>query len=151
MLRVALLCLLFLPFCLPSVASASIASDIKACASIEGDEQRLDCYDQIARQHADSPAEVAEPRQLTDDVGRKKTVKEIEQELGADWLIYQDLEDLIEACNAGNEQISRFDTSCFSGEYVTGVKQGYLERLQEHRSDSARIKRRIEQSVQLAG
>jgi len=79
-----------------------------------------------------------------------RTEKEIEQELGADWLIYQQLPDLIEACREGNEQIREFDTSCFSGEYVTGVQQGYLEKLQLLRSDSARAERRVENSVQLA-
>jgi len=80
-----------------------------------------------------------------------RTEKEIEQELGADWLIYQQLPDLIEACREGNEQIREFDTSCFSGEYVTGVQQGYLEKLQLQRSDQARAERRVENSVQLAG
>jgi amidophosphoribosyltransferase len=76
---------------------------------------------------------------------------EIEEELGADWLIYQDLEDLIEACREGNEQIMQFDTSCFSGEYVTGVKDGYLEKLQLLRSDKARRKRKKTKArVQLA-
>ena len=71
-----------------------------------------------------------------------RTIEEIQQELGADWLIYQDLDDLIEACREGNESIEQFDTSCFSGEYVTGVKEGYLERLQEQRSDKAKSERR---------
>jgi amidophosphoribosyltransferase len=65
--------------------------------------------------------------------------KEIEQELGADRLIYQGLDDLIEACREGNAGITRFDTSCFSGEYVTGVEDGYLEELQTRRSDQAKL------------
>ena len=76
--------------------------------------------------------------------------KEIEKNLGADWLIYQDLADLIQACREGNNRIKQFDTSCFSGEYITGVQQGYLEQLQNHRSDQARTERRVENSVQLA-
>jgi len=80
-----------------------------------------------------------------------RSEKEIEEELGADWLIYQDLSDLIEACREGNERIVNFDTSCFSGEYITGVQHGYLEQLQQQRSDQARTKRRSEGSVQLAG
>ena len=75
-------------------------------------------------------------------VASGRSVEEIRLELGADWLIYQDLEDLIEACREGNENIPRFDTSCFSGEYVTGVRQGYLDRLQLQRSDQARSERR---------
>ncbi|MDT8319207.1 MAG: amidophosphoribosyltransferase, partial [Xanthomonadales bacterium] len=77
--------------------------------------------------------------------------KQIERELGADWLIYQELPDLIDACREGNERISRFDTSCFSGEYVTGVRQEYLQKLQVQRSDGARAERRVEGESQLAG
>jgi amidophosphoribosyltransferase len=59
--------------------------------------------------------------------------------LGADGLIYQDLEDLIEAARRGNPAITEFDTSCFSGYYVTGdVSPGYLEQLAEQRSDKAK-------------
>jgi amidophosphoribosyltransferase len=76
---------------------------------------------------------------------------EIERELGADWLIYQRLPDLIEACREGNEQITQFDTSCFSGEYPTGVQTEYLEKLQLQRSDEARSQRRHRRSVKLAG
>jgi amidophosphoribosyltransferase len=60
------------------------------------------------------------------------------------------LPDLIEACREGNERIKQFDTSCFSGEYVTGVEDGYLEKLQEQRSDKARKKRRRKSAVQIA-
>jgi len=84
-------------------------------------------------------------------VASGRTEKEIQEELGADWLIYQDLPDLIEACREGNELISQFDTSCFSGEYITGVQPGYLEKLQKQRSDVARTERRIKQTIQLAG
>jgi amidophosphoribosyltransferase len=62
--------------------------------------------------------------------------------IGADWLIYQDLEDLI-ACarKKGNKNIKRFDTSCFSGDYVTGdVDQDYLDHIEQHRNDAAKAK-----------
>jgi amidophosphoribosyltransferase len=80
-----------------------------------------------------------------------RSVEEIQRKLGADWLIYQDLKDLIEACREGNERITRFDTSCFSGEYITGVQDGYLEKLEAQRSDEARKKRATKPSVQLVG
>ncbi|MEY4195655.1 MAG: hypothetical protein RLZZ226_2023 [Pseudomonadota bacterium] len=68
--------------------------------------------------------------------------EEVERELGADWLIYQELDDLIEAVQKGNPQITRFDTSCFNGEYVTGdVDQAYLDRLSHRRNDQAKAKR----------
>ena len=77
--------------------------------------------------------------------------KQIEAELGADRLIYQELGDLIEACREGNPSITRFDTSCFSGEYVTGVEDGYLEELQCKRSDLAKLKNRQETKARLTG
>jgi amidophosphoribosyltransferase len=84
-------------------------------------------------------------------VASGRSIAEIQQELGADWLIYQDLADLITACREGNDRIRQFDTSCFSGEYITGVQDGYLEKLQVQRSDQAKSRRRIESSVQMAG
>jgi amidophosphoribosyltransferase len=80
--------------------------------------------------------------------GRK--VSEIESELGADWLIYQDLDALVAACREGNSAITRFDTSCFSGEYVTGVDPDYLESIQHLRSDQAKSERRLEKAPRLA-
>jgi amidophosphoribosyltransferase len=77
--------------------------------------------------------------------------KQIEQELGADRLIYQGLDDLIAACREGNAGISRFDTSCFSGEYITGVEDGYLEDLQARRSDQAKLENNQPASARLAG
>ena len=76
---------------------------------------------------------------------------QIQEELGADRLIYQGLDDLIEACREGNEGIVSFDTSCFSGEYVTGVEEGYLEDLQRRRSDQAKIENQQNTSTRLAG
>jgi amidophosphoribosyltransferase len=70
---------------------------------------------------------------------------EIERFIGADWLIYQDLDDLVAACRHDNAKIRDFDTSCFSGEYVAGdVTPEYLERLQLERSDAAKARRREE-------
>jgi amidophosphoribosyltransferase len=67
-----------------------------------------------------------------------KTNEEICESIGADWLIYQDLEDLVEACTgAGENSQANFDCSCFNGEYVTGgVTEEYLSRIEQIRSDS---------------
>ena len=70
------------------------------------------------------------------------TIAEIEKMLGADWLIYQDLNDLIWAVQDGNESLKHFDTSCFSGEYVTGLDRQYLEQIEMLRSDDAKAARR---------
>ncbi|HZC02474.1 MAG TPA: amidophosphoribosyltransferase [Gammaproteobacteria bacterium] len=75
-------------------------------------------------------------------IAHHRTEQEIAKILGADGLIYQDLEDLIEAARKGNPALTRFDTSCFSGQYVTGdVNQGYLEHLALQRSDEAKSRR----------
>jgi amidophosphoribosyltransferase len=76
-------------------------------------------------------------------VAANRTVDEVAHLIGADWLIYQDLEDLVAACHHDDSRVTEFDTSCFSGEYVTGdVTPEYLERLQIERSDSAKSLRR---------
>ena len=67
-------------------------------------------------------------------VAHGRSVNEICKEIGADKLIYQDLEDLISAVKEGNPDINEFDTSCFSGEYVTkGVDSQFLENLSKNR------------------
>jgi len=75
-------------------------------------------------------------------VAHGRTTEEVQKILGADWLVYQDLEDLIWAVQDGNEDLQQFDTSCFSGEYVTGVAPTYLSELEFARSDEAKSQRR---------
>jgi amidophosphoribosyltransferase len=76
-------------------------------------------------------------------VASNRTDAEVADLIGADWLIYQDLEDLIQACVHDHSSIKEFDTSCFSGHYVTGdVTPEYLARLQSERSDLAKASRR---------
>ena len=78
-------------------------------------------------------------------VASERTVEEVASVIGADWLIYQDLEDLVAACRHDDARIEEFDTSCFSGEYVTGdVTPEYLEKLKLERSDEAKSHRRDE-------
>jgi len=84
-------------------------------------------------------------------VANGRSEREIENELGADRLIYQGLDDLIEACREGNTALTRFDTSCFSGEYVTGVEDGYLEDLQSRRSDQAKREKSQRARARLTG
>jgi amidophosphoribosyltransferase len=76
-------------------------------------------------------------------VAAGRTDEEVAKFIGADWLVYQDLDDLVAACRHDDAQVTEFDTSCFSGEYVTGdVTPEYLERLQSERSDEAKTLRR---------
>jgi amidophosphoribosyltransferase len=76
-------------------------------------------------------------------VAAGRTEEEVRQAIGADWLIYQDLDDLMQACRHDDARVNEFDTSCFSGQYVTGdVTPEYLARLQQDRSDAAKASRR---------
>ena len=71
-----------------------------------------------------------------------KSVDEICALVGADKLIYQDLDDLVESVRKGNPEIREFDLSCFNGEYVTGdVSDSYLSQIEAQRSDDAKTKR----------
>lgn len=76
-------------------------------------------------------------------IAQGRTDDEIAREIGADRLIYQDLEDLVESAREGNAKIEEFDTSCFSGKYVTGdVSKDYLRAIEESRSDGAKNERK---------
>ena len=72
-------------------------------------------------------------------VAHARTDEEVAKHIGADWLVYQDLDDLIECSRFGNPAIKRFDTSVFNGDYVTGdVDEAYIQRLSMERSDDAK-------------
>ena len=75
-------------------------------------------------------------------IANGRDVEEIEELIGADRLIYQDLHGLIRSVKHDNSAITEFDTSCFSGEYVTGdVTEEYLSELESRRNDAAKQKR----------
>lgn len=79
---------------------------------------------------------------VTELIGHNRDDAGIAREIGADWLIYQDLDDLIEAVRRGNKSIEGFDTSCFNGEYVTGdITPEYLAELEQRRNDASKHKR----------
>ncbi len=71
-------------------------------------------------------------------VAHNRTTEEVAKVIGADKLIYQDLDDLIQAVRAGNKSIKEFDTSCFSGVYATGdITPEYLASIDSARNDHA--------------
>jgi len=76
-------------------------------------------------------------------VAHGRTEQQIQDLLGCDWLVYQDLADLEAAVAGPKFPGRRFDSSCFNGEYVTGIEPGYFERLKQLRSDDAKKKRRV--------
>jgi amidophosphoribosyltransferase len=81
-------------------------------------------------------------------VAAGRTEEEVRALIGADWLVYQDLEDLELACQHDDASVKEFDTSCFSGEYVTSdITPDYLARLGVERSDAAKASRRTTQGT----
>jgi len=76
-------------------------------------------------------------------IAHGRTEEQISREIGADWLLFQDMEDLVDAVKAGSQDINGFDASVFTGEYVTGdIDNNYLDKLQSIRSDAAKKERR---------
>jgi amidophosphoribosyltransferase len=76
-------------------------------------------------------------------VAAGRSEDEVARQIGADWLIYQDLDDLVAACRHDDARIKEFDTSCFSGQYTTGdVTADYLGRLVRERADDVKARRR---------
>ena len=69
-------------------------------------------------------------------IAHGREVEEVCKLIGADGLIFQDLEDLEEAVREINPELRHFETSVFNGHYVTSdVDQGYLDHLNALRSD----------------
>lgn len=72
-------------------------------------------------------------------IANGRTVEEIRAHIGADRLIYQRLEDLLEAVRSERSSISTFDCSCFDGVYVTGdVDASYLLELAASRTEASK-------------
>ena len=70
-------------------------------------------------------------------IAHQRSEEQIADFIGADWLIYQDLDDLIESAKEGNPKISNFETSVFDGDYICGsVTKNYLTNLEIERKDA---------------
>ena len=70
-----------------------------------------------------------------------RTEEEVAEVIGADWLIYQDLEDLIASAQEGNPEIKNFEISIFNGEYPTSISNEYLQDLEASRQDTKKLSR----------
>ena len=80
-------------------------------------------------------------------IANGRSIEEVQELIGADRLIYQDLHGLIRSVKHDNSAITEFDTSCFSGEYVTGdVTEEYLHEIEVRRNDAAKQRREEELS-----
>lgn len=74
-------------------------------------------------------------------IAHNHTTKEICKMIGADGLVYQELEDLKDAVRELNPELKQFETSIFDGKYITGdITQAYLDKLEQQRNDAAKQK-----------
>ena len=75
-------------------------------------------------------------------IAHNRSVDEIAKIIGADRLIYQELDDLIACAHEGNPSITQFECSVFDGQYITGdIDETYLDHLSQLRNDAARAAR----------
>ena len=74
-------------------------------------------------------------------IASNRSDEEVAKEINADWLIYQTLEDLIDTAKSGNPDITEFETSIFTGEYITPLVENYLEELESSRKDEIKTQR----------
>jgi amidophosphoribosyltransferase len=71
-------------------------------------------------------------------IAAHRSEEEVAREIGADALIYQDLDELKDAVRRVNPKLRSFETSCFDGHYITGdITADYLRAI-EIRRDAKR-------------
>ena len=79
-----------------------------------------------------------------------RTDAEICKEIGADDLIYQDLDALVKDIKLSNDDINDFDCSCFDGKYVTGdISEAYLANIEAARGDMTKKQKPTNSSTQM--
>jgi len=74
-------------------------------------------------------------------IAYNRTEEEIAELIGADWLVYQDLEDLLACSQEGNEAIEDFECSVFDGCYKAGrIDEKYLNTIEAARSEGSEMR-----------
>lgn len=75
-------------------------------------------------------------------IAHDRSEQEICELIGADWLVYQDLNDLVDSSAEGSPNISQFDCSVFNGDYVTAdIDDAYFVQLDAVRNDKSKNNR----------
>lgn len=78
-------------------------------------------------------------------VAHGRNVEQVAQEIGADKVIYQDLDDLVQSVRRFNPAIKTFDTSVFDKYYVTGdIDDSYIAQLEGVRGESSKSRLSID-------
>ncbi|MFA7633776.1 MAG: amidophosphoribosyltransferase [Thiohalomonadaceae bacterium] len=82
-------------------------------------------------------------------IGSGRDEQQIAATIGAYWLVYQDLDDLVDAVlHRKNKAVTQFEASVFDGHYITGdITPEYLAALELSRSEAARKQREREVSA----
>ncbi len=83
-------------------------------------------------------------------IAHNKSEEEVAEAIGADRMIYQTLDDLIDSVSEGNVRLKNFDTSVFTGKYVTGEGADYFNQLEIERADKARNGNENEAAIDLS-
>ena len=87
---------------------------------------------------------------LNELIAYKKNDNEISNEIGADGLVYQSLEDLKSNIIHENSDLKNFDCSCFDGKYITGdIDEIYLTKIESRRTENSIKERSSNSSEQL--
>ena len=74
-------------------------------------------------------------------IAHERSEEEIAELIGADWLVYQDLDDLLACSREGNEAIDDFECSVFDGRYKAGqIDAHYLSSVEAARSEGSAIR-----------
>jgi amidophosphoribosyltransferase len=82
-------------------------------------------------------------------IAAHRSEEEVAREIGADALVYQDLDALKDAVRRANPGLESFETSCFDGVYVTGdITSDYLRTIEIQR-DSTRDSAEDAEAAQL--
>jgi amidophosphoribosyltransferase len=74
-------------------------------------------------------------------IAHGRSAEEVSQEIGADMVIYQKLDNLIRSITVGNPDLTSFDCSVFDGKYITGVPDNYFADLATERNNAAKTQR----------
>ncbi|KAI1485263.1 amidophosphoribosyltransferase [Biscogniauxia mediterranea] len=91
--------------------------------------------------------DLASPKEL---IAHKRDRFEIAKLIGADEVIYQDLNDLVDACAElapNGAETTKFEVGVFCGKYITEVPPGYFEHLDEIRGKKRKIAVAMEMQV----
>jgi amidophosphoribosyltransferase len=68
-------------------------------------------------------------------IAAHRSEDEVAREIGADALVYQDLDALKDAVRRANPRLANFETSCFDGVYITGdITTDYLSSIEIRRN-----------------